>query len=86
MRSQFDPETTQQIDFNFRGGFCDTFEEEEQEFEEEISRALSSAFENENSLITAITVEEYKLNFSDIVKSLIKAPQMHILELNLRCT
>ena len=61
MRNSFDPENTQQLELNFRGGFCETYQEEEQEFEEEITRVLSLACENENALITAITIEEFKL-------------------------
>ncbi len=86
MRNSFDPETTQQFEFNFRGGYCDTYEEEEEEFDEEITRVLSLACENENSLITAITIEEYKLNFNDVTRSILKSPQVHLLELNLKCT
>jgi hypothetical protein len=74
MQNSFDPESTQQLELNFRGGFCDTYHEEEEEFEEEVTRVLSMACENENALITAITVEEYKLNFNNITRSLFKSP------------
>jgi hypothetical protein len=32
---------TKQLELNFRGGFCDTYQEEEEEFEEEVTRVLS---------------------------------------------
>ena len=40
MRNSFDPKTTHQLDISFRGGFCDSFQEEELEFDEEVTRIL----------------------------------------------
>jgi hypothetical protein len=39
-----------------------------------------------NSLITAISVEEYKLNFSDLTKNILQPSITYLLELNLRST
>ena len=71
MLNSFDPNSCEQLELNFRGGFCDSFPEEQQEFEDEVSRVLTQTVECENSFITAITIEEYKLNFTEITKSIL---------------
>ena len=74
MRSSFDPATTHQLEINFRGGFCDSFEEEASEFDEEVTRVFSIATEDTNALITSLTIEEYKLNFSELTKTVFQYP------------
>ena len=71
MRISFDPNSTHQIELNFRGGFCDSFEEEEEEFEEEVTRVFTLTTEDTNSLITSLTNEEFKLNFSELTKTVL---------------
>ena len=86
MPAAFNTETTVQIEFNFTGGFGDTFEEEETEFEEELTRVFFLAHNETHNLVTAITIEEYRLNFNDLTKSILQPSLSHLLELNLRST
>jgi len=69
MRNSFDPKTTHQLDISFRGGFCDSFQEEELEFDEEVTRVMTINSEDTNSLITSLNIEEFKLNFSDLTQT-----------------